>query len=362
MLASMAIFGVMTMVASFTHSVSALTLFRALAGFGLGGAIPNGAALAAEYVPVRQRPFAVTLTIVCVPLGAMFAGIVAERFLPTLGWRGLFGIGGAVPVVMAAAFFLLLPESPRFLARRERRWSELDRTLHRMGHVIPPGATFVDTVETATSVQAGARIERGSLKALLSRSFRADTLALWGAFFCSLLAVYLVFSWLPSMLTGAGLGRSANTGITAFNLGGVAGALVGGRSIARFGSRTPILIVAVGSAAAALVMSGMAITASAGATPIIAMLAVTGGLINATQTMMYALAASVYPTMLRATGVGAASAVGRAGAIVSGYAGPWAIAFHGSASFFQLIAVAMLVSSACLAVIARHVKGTAAAR
>jgi AAHS family 4-hydroxybenzoate transporter-like MFS transporter len=70
----------------------------------------------------------------------------------------------------------------------------------------------------------------------------------------------------------------------------------------------------------------------------------------------------VYPTMLRATGVGSASAVGRVGAIVSGYAGPWAIGIHGSAAFFQLIAAAMLVSSGCLALIARHVKAAGAAR
>jgi len=85
------------------------------------------------------------------------------------------------------------------------------------------------------------------------------------------------------------------------------------------------------------------------------MLTLTGGLINAVQTTMYALAAHIYPSAVRATGVGAASAVGRGGAILSGYAGAWAIDYHGSASYFALIAGAMSATFVSLAFITRHV-------
>jgi AAHS family 4-hydroxybenzoate transporter-like MFS transporter len=70
---------------------------------------------------------------------------------------------------------------------------------------------------------------------------------------------------------------------------------------------------------------------------------------------MYALATNVYPSAMRATGVGAATAVGRAGAILSGYAGPWALAFQGSASYFAMIAAAMIVCGLALASVRRHV-------
>ena len=56
-----------------------LGLLRFLSGVGLGGAMPNAAALASEYVPRRQRPFAVTLTIVCIPLGGTLAALLAGR-------------------------------------------------------------------------------------------------------------------------------------------------------------------------------------------------------------------------------------------------------------------------------------------
>jgi AAHS family 4-hydroxybenzoate transporter-like MFS transporter len=70
---------------------------------------------------------------------------------------------------------------------------------------------------------------------------------------------------------------------------------------------------------------------------------------------MYALAAHVYPGPVRATGVGAAVAFGRIGAILSGYAGSWAIGYSGSASFFGLIALAMLSTFVALAMVRRHV-------
>ena len=68
------LFGALTLMMALVESVAALSLLRLLAGIGLGGAMPNAATLAAEYVPTRQRAFAVTATIVCIPLGGALAG------------------------------------------------------------------------------------------------------------------------------------------------------------------------------------------------------------------------------------------------------------------------------------------------
>jgi AAHS family 4-hydroxybenzoate transporter-like MFS transporter len=78
-------------------------------------------------------------------------------------------------------------------------------------------------------------------------------------------------------------------------------------------------------------------------------------MINAVQTTMYALAAHVYPTRVRATGVGTAVSVGRSGAIVSGYAGPWALDLRGSAGFFAVMAASLVVTGTALALVRRHV-------
>lgn len=155
--------------------------------------------------------------------------------------------------------------------------------------------------------------------------------------------------------TVLGAGFSPATAITAFNLGGVAGALAGGLIISGMGSRGPLLTMAAGVVAGAVALSLMRIDASQSVLPILVMLAITGGLINAVQTTMYALAAHVYPSALRATGVGAAAGVGRLGAILSGYAVAWAIDYRGSVSYFLLIALAMFGTFVSLALVKRHV-------
>jgi AAHS family 4-hydroxybenzoate transporter-like MFS transporter len=321
---------------------------RFLTGLGLGGAIPNAAALAAEYVPVRQRALAVTLTIVCVPLGGTLAGLVAIPALPAVGWRALFLAGGLAPVVAAVALRWILPESPRFLARHPERRQELVRSLARMGHVVPADAEILD--------RSGAGVGRASIGTLFRPDFRRDSVGLWAAYFSCLLSVYLGFSWVPSMLTGAGFSSSvASTGITAFNLGGVAGALAGGLCIALWGSRVSMLTMTALAVASAAVMSFMTFSADAAVLPIVAMLTLTGALINGVQTTMYALAAHVYPAAIRATGVGAAVSFGRTGAVLSGYIGAWALESGGARSFFGVIAVMMAVCWVALAIVRRHV-------
>jgi AAHS family 4-hydroxybenzoate transporter-like MFS transporter len=185
--------------------------------------------------------------------------------------------------------------------------------------------------------------------------FRSDTIPLWGAFLSCLLAVYLGFSWLTTLITGAGFDPgTANTGITAFNLGGVGGALAGGVAIARFGSRMAMLVMTAVAIAGALALSSLTISPGESLVPLLALLTLTGATINGVQTTMYALAAHVYPSAVRATGVGTAVSFGRTGAILSGFAGAWALEF-GHASFFGLIAASMTVTFVSLALVRKHV-------
>jgi AAHS family 4-hydroxybenzoate transporter-like MFS transporter len=348
---SVLLFGLMTIAISMVSSLSALGVIRFIAGLGLGGALPNAAALASEFVPKRHRPFAVTLTIVCIPLGGTIAGTVAIQILPTLGWRALFLIGGSLPIIVAALLMTLLPESPRFLAQRRERWPELAKTLKRTGYSIPANAQFTDVHEQTH--------QRANVGTLLTPEFRRDTVALWCSFFSCLLAVYLGLNWVPSMLTGAGLSPTVGSaGITAFNMGGVAGAIIGALAFARLGSRPTMLTMSAGAIAGAFILRGMVIAADSDTTTIIAMLGVTGGLINAVQTTMYALAAQVYPTVVRATGVGSAMSVGRSGAILSSYTGSWTLGAGGTSLFFLLMGASMTVCFVALALIRRHISGS----
>jgi AAHS family 4-hydroxybenzoate transporter-like MFS transporter len=213
---------------------------------------------------------------------------------------------------------------------------------------------FVDATEKP--------IARVSARELLIPEYRRDTLALCASFFFCLLSVYIGISWVPSMLVGAGFDvGTASYGLTAFNFGGVVGAILGAVVIMRLGSRVTMLVMAAGAIAGAAALAFMTIGPQS-EVAVLAMLAWTGGLINAVQTTMYALAAHVYPTAVRATGVGTAVAFGRIGGVLSPSVGSWALESGGSSRYFGLIAVTMVMAFAALAAIRRHIPGATPGR
>src|SRR5215510_13515087 len=158
------------------------------------------------------------------------------------------------------------------------------------------------------------------------------------------------------MLTGTGLDQATGSrALAAFNLVGVAGALIAAWVIARVGSRATMIAIAAITVAAAILQSRLPVGPGNGVVGIIAMIGIIGGGINAVQTTLYALAAHVYPTPVRATGIGAAASVGRIGAILAAIVGNWALEHGGAASFFLLFAVAMTATLLAIAFIQRQV-------
>ena len=350
LIASVLAFTLPTLAIATVDGLVMLGVLRFVAGLGLGGAMPNAAALASEYVPRKQRPFAVTLTIVCIPLGGTLAALLAGRILPGYGWRALFVAGGVIPLIVAAVLFKLLPESPQYLATRRERWPELIALLRRFGHDVGSGSAFV-----ARGGAAGQVRPRGSMRELFAPLLRRDTLGLCGAFFFCLLAIYVGFSWIVAMLAAAGFPQvDASNALAAFNFGGVGGAIAGALLIQRVGSRVTLLGMSALAVLSALVMAGMPLQPPM--TPaLLAMFTLTGGLLNAVQTTMYALAAHVYPTEVRATGVGTAVAVGRIGNVLASYVGAIALDAGGAAAFFSTWAASMAVVCVSLAVVRRHI-------
>jgi AAHS family 4-hydroxybenzoate transporter-like MFS transporter len=358
LLGSVLAFAVLTLAIAFANSIEMLAALRFLAGVGLGGAMPNAATLASEYVPRRQRPFAVTLTIVCIPLGGAIAGELAARVIPAYGWRMLFILGGIIPIVLAAVLWKVLPESPRYLAKRRERWPELTRTMRRIGHDIPSDVEY-----TEAAAAAAAPTKPASIGSLFSPNFVRDTLALCASFFFCLMVNYVVILLLPAMLTADDVGftqPAASRALAMSNYGGVAGAVLGALVIQRLGSRITMLGMSAGAIVCALVLAGVRIDPS-DTVFLMVMLLLTGGLLNAVQTTMYALAAHVYPTEIRGTGVGFAVAVGRIGNVLAGYVGAYALDQGGPPGYFTSMAILMGIVFLSLAFVRRHVPRTTGA-
>ncbi|APW38772.1 MFS transporter [Rhodoferax koreense] len=346
-ISSVFVFGLATCAIGFSPDALTVAGLRFIAGLGIGGALPAATTVTAEFTPARRRTLAVTATIVCVPLGGMLAGLFAGVILPWLGWRGLFFVGGTFPILLGFVLLASLPESPRFLARHPERWSELRKLLGRMGRTADTQTGFSDAAE-----QAGG--ERAGFRALFQNGLAVDTLALWVAFFACLTAVYSAFSWLPTMLASEGLSPAvAASGLTAYNLGGVIGALACAVAITRFGSRWPLALCCAGAVASAFAMQWVDI----GQTPslLIFGFGVHGLFTNAVQSTMYAVCAFLYPTGVRATGTASALAFGRLGAILSAFAGAAVITAGGSNAYLSLLGGAMLVALVALLALRRHI-------
>ena len=345
-IACVMVFGAATIATAFCHTLTELGALRTLAGLGVGGALPNASALTAEFAPMRRRAMAVMLTLLCVPIGGMIAGLVAAYILPSMGWRALYVVGGAAPLLIALLLLVALPESPRYLARFPERRDELIRLLVRMGHAVSAHTVFDSESETKT--------ESGHIRALFAPEFLRDTLGLWLAFFANLVGVYLVFSWLPSMLTSKGLDIiTATSGLSAYNFGGIFGILICTAGVTVLGSRRPLLWVAAGGTAAAVALELMHIAPRGGHTMLIGGFGVEGFFAHALQTTLFALAAYVYPTRIRATGIACAAGVGRAGGMLGSLGGA-AVIHAGSGAYLAVLAVSMIFAFVGLAIVRRH--------
>jgi AAHS family 4-hydroxybenzoate transporter-like MFS transporter len=328
-----------------------LGVWRLLTGIGLGGAIPNASALMAEFAPARSRSLVMAAALVGIPLGGLLGAEIAARVVPAYGWRALFVIGGVLPGVLAIVMCLAVPESPRFLARRPARRAELERVLARVG-----GGPWRGD-ERFVVLEAGVEAAQGRLRDLWSPTFRRDTFALWLAFSASTFAIYGLANWLPTVLAGAGVPLAMSIrGLLAFSLGGVVGTLLVASAMTRFGSRPVLLAALVLGIASTASLVLVPIGSDAKLFPLFAGLALAGASMNGVQVGMVPVAAHVYPTAVRASGVGWAVGVARLAGVVSAFAGSAALGLRGDPKpFFG--GVAVVIASVLLGVmlLRRHV-------
>lgn len=145
----------------------------------------------------------------------------------------------------------------------------------------------------------------------------------------------------------------AGSGLTAYNLGGVFGALICALAITRFGSRWPLLVCCAGGCASAFFLRGVDVASHTSL--LVIGLGVHGLFVNAVQSTMYALCAYVYPTRVRATGLASALAFGRLGAILSAFAGAVVITVGGASLYLAMLGVAMLLVLISLSQVRNHI-------
>lgn len=330
-LISTLIFGLFALLTAFATSMNELLIYRFITGIGLGAAMPNIIALTSEYGPARLRATLVTVMFCGFPLGSTLGGLVSTWLIAEFDWHSVFVVGGVLPLLLLPVLWFALPESVRFLVAKGAPETK-----------IAPIVAKIDADASVSEFIAGLKHQQStaakgfSVFQLFREGRTPTTLLLWVAFFMNLLVMYFLVNWLPTLLKGAGLPLSLAILSTAtLNLGGVVGAIVLGRMIDRI---SPYVVLGTAYAASAAFIALLAFGGT-NLTVLLAGAALSGFGVVGAQIGCNALTASVYPTAIRATGVGWALGVGRIGAIVGPLVGGMLLARDWTPQSLILLAV-----------------------
>ncbi|QAB01023.1 aromatic acid/H+ symport family MFS transporter (plasmid) [Agrobacterium tumefaciens] len=300
---SFLLFTISTVLTGFASSPEQFKIFRFIAGLGCGGLMPNAVALMNEYAPKRLRGTMVAIMFSGYSVGGMVAAGLGIGLIPQYGWKPMFLIA-ALPLIMLPAILWKLPESLGFLIRQGQQ-----EKAKRIYEKISPSTRLAEGDTLVFSEVKGAS---ASVAELFRHQRTLSTLMLWVSFFCCLLLVYLLSSWLPKVLQEVGYAEKASLlSLFSLNFGGMVGAITGGRLGDRFG--LPKVVVAF-FIAATLSIALIGFNLPAGI--LFLMVFIAGATTIGTQILLYASVAQLYNLSVRSTGLGWASGVGRIGAIV----------------------------------------------
>ncbi|MDA9508339.1 4-hydroxybenzoate transporter [Bradyrhizobium sp. CCBAU 11386] len=335
-IAGVLLFALGSLATSQATSVSDLVMLRFVTGLGLGGVLPNTIALTGEYSPQRRRTLLIMLMFMTVSLGSAIGGSVAAKLITAYGWQVIFVIGGILPLILCPILIVWLPESLSLLALDERKSGSVRALLAR----IDPSVAFAADARFVIAEESG----KGFLLPQLFTNRRlVPTLLLWVMFFMNMLDIYFLNSWLPTLTHGVGLDLQEAIAVgVAFQFGGILGTVGLGLLIERLGFHRVLFLTYV-AGFASIVTIGLAGSMLPILVPavFVAGVAVIGGQIGCN-----AYAARLYPTYIRATGLGWALGIGRFGSILGVTVGGLMLAAQWSIpSLFQVSAVPQLCSA-----------------
>jgi MFS family permease len=302
-------FSVLTLLCAVAPDPWTFGVLRFLAGLGLGGVLPVAIALVNEYARVGKGGGATTVLMTGYHVGAVVTALLGIVVIPALGWRAMFVIGALPALVLVPLIVRYLPESESFL-------------------------------------QDKARERHNPVAILFGGGYLRATIAFWVASFMGLLLVYGLNTWLPEIMRSAGYALGAALALLlVLNVGAILGLLVAGQVANRIGVRPAVL---AWFTAAALFLALLSIRLPGIGVYIGVLLA--GVFVFSAQVLVYAYISQLYPAAARGTAIGAASGVGRFGAIsgpliggallTAGIAYPWGFYVFAVVAALGAVAVA----------------------
>jgi benzoate transport len=286
------------------NSITMLLVWRAFTGIGIGGMLAATNAVAAEFSNNKRRNLCIALMASGYPVGAVIGGEVVKHLLVTHTWRSIFYLGAAATALLIPVVWALVPEPVHWLTtkRPANALEKINRTLARMGHAA------ISALPDATQVV------KLSYSALFARNQLSNTVFMACAYFFSIMTFYFTLKWVPTIVVDFGFTPSSAAGVLVWaNIGGA----IGGATFGFLAQRYNVKLLTM----TAMVCSVIALYAFGQTSKDLTVLAVlcagVGFFTNSAMVALYAIAAQVFPTQMRASGTGFCIGIGRGGAMLS---------------------------------------------
>lgn len=289
-----------------------LVILRAIAGLALGVLVASLTPLMGEFSPLRHRILIISVLVAAASAGAVIGGLVTAAIIESHGWPSIFLYAGAITIVLGVLVQLCVPESIAYVMKRDPV-NALDRVNRTLTYLGQPAVTALPPVS------AQAQQESASVVSLLTPGRRVPTWLCWGAFFTGFIVVYFISSWMPKVLSDAGLShQKAIQATAAIPFGSIIGTMLMG-AIARWWSLNRLISVGF-ILGTVCIFSIAAMVSEVGVMPfpvLWGVLFLVGVTLMGAFSNLYNVALTIYPAQIRSTGLGWAAGLGRAGAVIS---------------------------------------------
>ena len=225
---AVAVFGLFSILTSMMNSVAGISFMRLIVGIGLGAAMPISITLVSEYSPQRLRSLLVAIMFCGFTAGSAGVGFIASALMPIYGWQGALSAGGWVALITLIILWVLLPESSKYLAEKNKSPEKIRAYLSKIGNIPSNITHFIGEKSTvAATAQTAAPTKQSSISKLFYQDLRIGTVMLWVIFFMTMGYIAVFTNWLPMMFETLGYERKdAATLAALFQVGGTIGALI----------------------------------------------------------------------------------------------------------------------------------------
>ncbi len=344
--ATLILFSLGSLLSAFAPTFETLLAARVVAGLGLGGELPVVATLVSEFSPRKSRGRMIVLLESFWAYGTVLAGLIAIFVLPQWGWRGAFLVG-ALPALYVAYLRRALPESPRFLASVGRA-AEADAVVRRVER--EGGGALI----TVSRVQAPPpAVRKATLGDLFSGVLARRTAMLWVLWFGIVFTYYGIFLYLPSLLAARGLSEvRSNEFFFLSTIAQIPGYFSAAFLVERWGRKPTLVLYLLGTAASAYLFGN----AGTGSDAFLWASLLSFFNLGAWG-VVYTYSPELYPTSIRASGAGAAAAVGRVGGIAAPFVTPVLVGPLGQSGVFALFTALIVATALAVFLLAEETRG-----